>query len=622
MKHIAILSIVALLMLFSFPGLLYAENWDGVVDAPNTYYYGIGAGTTLEEASQNALNALVENISVNVASQFHSIEEETVTNSGTASRTYARACISTYAQTSLTNVGMLHRGEEPNIEVLRYVKRSEVMELYKKRIARARNMVNSANEFYKEKKLDFALQYYYWADALIRSVQNPNEVVDNEGRVLNDWLQTRIREILRGIRVTFISHDANDEVNLRFTYGGDPVQSLGFTYNDGLSLDNDGTVVDGDGILRMAPRSKRDKYEIHIDYEYKLQGKNDHDVEPVLAVIPPRVFPEATIFVDGNKAAKSANPVSPVTPVKPTKPAPGLTTLPTATVTTCNRVLAEVMDAIRTRSYADAEDCFTTEARQMYNSLLKYGSARLAGTPQDVKLVPGTGGTVVARGIPMTFEFRQGPRGQGRKRTFREEVSFTFNSDGKICNVAFGIGHQAEQGILGQSSWNPEARELVLEFMENYKTAYHLKRYDYISSIFADDARIITGTVIRPASVSPLEGLSVSFSGQEKIRYSEQTKPQYLKNLRKCFAANTFINLRFSKNEVEWLEKMKKEKDKEYYAIQICQEYTSSTYADKGYLFLLVDMTDHDAPLIRIRTWQPDEEDLRSLYGAGNFFDK
>ena len=39
----------------------------------------------------------------------------------------------------------------------------------------------------------------------------------------------------------------------------------------------------------------------------------------------------------------------------------------------------------------------------------------------------------------------------------------------------------------------------------------------------------------------------------------------------------------------------------------IGQEYNSTTYADKGYLFLLVDMTDHDAPQIKIRTWQPNE---------------
>lgn len=622
MKHIAILSIVALLMQFSFPGLLYAENWDGVVDAPNTYYYGIGAGTTLEEASQNALNALVENISVNVASQFHSIEEETVTNSGTASRTYARACISTYAQTSLTNVGMLHRGEEPNIEVLRYVKRSEVMRLYDGRIRRARNMVKDANEFLKEKKLDFALQYYYSADALIRSVQRPNEVTDDDGRVLNDWLQQRIRQILRDIRVEFVERTAgtpDDEVHLRFTYQGDPVSSMQFTYNDGSSPDNEGKVNDGEGIMRIDPGYKPDEYNVFIEYEYRLQWRNDQDVEPVLKVLSPRVFTEATCLVSNKAPQKTSKPMNPPAP-KP-QLGKGITALPASAVNNCTQALMKVQDAIRSQRYADAEDCFTLEGRQIYNRLLKYGSARLAGPISEVQFVQGVGGTIVARGLPMTFEFRKNKSKNAGRCTFREDVTFVFDSLGRICNVAFGIGRQAEQGITCQSDWAPDARELLLEFMENYKTAYHLERLDYIKSIFADDARIITATVIRPPSVSGLEDLPVSLRGKEIIKYNEITKSEYINRLRACFDKQEYINLRFSKNNVLWLDQLKERKNKEVYAVQIGQEYTSTTYSDKGFLFLIIDMTKHDEPLIRVRTWQPNEEDWNNLFGAGDFFE-
>ena len=56
------------------------------------------------------------------------------------------------------------------------------------------------------------------------------------------------------------------------------------------------------------------------------------------------------------------------------------------------------------------------------------------------------------------------------------------------------------------------------------------------------------------------------------------------------------------------------------FAIQIGQEYTSSTYADQGFLFLLVDMTDKSAPLIKIRTWQPKPDPEFGLYGPGHFF--
>ena len=46
------------------------------------------------------------------------------------------------------------------------------------------------------------------------------------------------------------------------------------------------------------------------------------------------------------------------------------------------------------------------------------------------------------------------------------------------------------------------------------------------------------------------------------------------------------------------------------YGIQLSQEYYSSNYSDKGYLFLMVDLTDHTQPVIHVRTWQtePDKE--------------
>ena len=39
-----------------------------------------------------------------------------------------------------------------------------------------------------------------------------------------------------------------------------------------------------------------------------------------------------------------------------------------------------------------------------------------------------------------------------------------------------------------------------------------------------------------------------------------------------------------------------------------------------GYLFLMVDMTNPDEPLIKVRTWQPNEVDINKLYNAGDFY--
>ena len=58
----------------------------------------------------------------------------------------------------------------------------------------------------------------------------------------------------------------------------------------------------------------------------------------------------------------------------------------------------------------------------------------------------------------------------------------------------------------------------------------------------------------------------------------------------------------------------------ELFSIQIAQDYCSSSYADQGYLFLMVDATNHDTPQIKIRTWQPEKDPELGFYGPGHFY--
>jgi len=161
----------------------------------------------------------------------------------------------------------------------------------------------------------------------------------------------------------------------------------------------------------------------------------------------------------------------------------------------------------------------------------------------------------------------------------------------------------------------------VLQFnlLENDMTAYALKRLDYISSVFDDDAVIITGTgtVIRKAASNVnLENQSrISSDGNQIIRRNRQTKDQYLQNLKRCFQKNEFVNIRFSNNDILKLGASAGES----YGIQIAQDYYSSTYGDKGYLMLMVDINDPQHPLIKVRIWQPEKDPNFGLYEPGDF---
>jgi hypothetical protein len=155
-----------------------------------------------------------------------------------------------------------------------------------------------------------------------------------------------------------------------------------------------------------------------------------------------------------------------------------------------------------------------------------------------------------------------------------------------------------------------------MNFLENYKTAYALKRLDYIRSIFDDDAVIITGSVVSKASknVNIENQSTISQEGNLIIKKNRQTKDEYLKNLKRCFERNEFVNIRFASNDV-----MKMGQGGESYAIQIEQDYYSSTYGDKGYLMLMVDINEPTKPLIKLRTWQPEKDPEFGLYGPGDF---
>ena len=587
-----------------------AQNWD-YIRTSGEYYFGVGHGQTEAEASEQAMADLVSMIATNVSSEFIGLEDETNTNGNIQHKSKVLNCVRTYSQSTLTNVEKWVLGEAPNVTVRRYMKRSELVHIYENRIAKAKDMIVIANEAVENTKIDMALQYYYWAYSLLRTIQRPNEVKDENGRVLVNWLPIRIEEILDKIQVAYEKRDG-DCVDLLFSYDGQPLSSLEFTYSDGRA-ECEGRAKDGRGMIEMIPGYETDAYHINIDYEYKGQARGDDEMQSVLGVIRRKVFRQAEITVAAKKEIKDAKTANTEAIAQV-----GINLQPSSTQLAETKAddvetMSKVIEAIRKKRYSDVTSCFTLDGLSMYNELISYGTGRIVGTP-NIKFFKGHDGKVVARGLQMSFSFNR-----GTKKTFVEDVIFTFNAKHKIENVAFGLGQIAENDILCKYApgWKDETRELIMEFMENYKTAYCLKRIDYIRDIFADDAIIIIGNVAKRRSAQRHHEREISIEGQEVITTNRYTKDEYLKNLERCFDRNEFINIRFTNNDIQWLEKFEKE---ELFAIQIGQEYNSTTYGDKGYLFLLVDMTDHQAPQIKIRTLQPNEVDMKKIYNAGDFY--
>lgn len=603
--------------------LAHAESWD-YIRTSDEYFYGVGVAATEEEADKAAMTNLVSQIATNVSADFTQIDDVTTRNGNVDHKSRVLSCVKTYSQTTLTNATKWGpEGKAPNITVRRYMKKSELARIFDNRIAKAKDMLAIADECLDNKKIDMALQYYYWAYSLIRSVQFPNEVKDERGRIIVDWIPVKIDQILSDINVIFDKKDG-DFTDLFFHYKGEPVSSLEFSYSDGRTICQ-GLAKDGRGMIEMLPGYETDTYHLDIEYEYKGQARGDAEMESVLGVITPKVFPKAAVKVIArNTSAKptinSNNNFAASQPMLSPIQEETINSKPVvqSTVAQNNDMQKQSIDgiikAISNRSYSDANRYFTVDGLGMFNRLTGYGKSRILDT-SNIRFYKGLNGKTVARGLKMSFSFDG-----RRKKTFVEDVSFTFDENNKIENVAFGLGDMAESGIFNsKAKWSDDVREIIVSFMENYKTAYSLERLDYLRDIFDDEAVIIVGNVVRKntANTKPMDGMSISLKGQDVIKYNRYTKDDYITHLSRCFNRNDFINLRFTNHQIQWLEKYN---DQAIFAINIRQEYNSSTYADDGYLFLLVDMTKPEEPLIKVRTWQPNEVSIDKLYNAGDFF--
>lgn len=577
-----------------------AEERAEQMKANAEYICGEGWGDTYNSADQAALADLISKISLNISNSFEIKEEEFNTNSSFDSKTAISSVMNSYAQATLTNTFNLVISNTPQTHVLRYIRKSEVNKIFDERKEKVFDYVRSAMRAEEKAKIDDALRNYYWAFAMVRSLQYPNSVkmtIDGVQRLLVTWIPQQIEEIMSNLSTKIASKDGN-EINLFIKYKGEPVTSLDYTYFDGQTWSNLYSAKDGMGIVELRPGVDVNSLQLKYEYEYADQCQIDKELESVMQLFKGTSFKNASVYINNldKKSAVSSEAKKEFEKSVKTESAANLETLSKVeNEKELAGIMTRVINAIKAKDYDSVSDCFSEDGLEMYKKLLNYGQARLLGDPQFSFYTMGK--RVVCRSIPMAFSFKN------NRRKFVEDVTFTFDENKKIECVAFGLGSQAKTDIFnkGVGAWSDYAKMVIATFLENYKTAFSLKRLDYLESVFDDNATIITGHIIKKAPKVAMEGESFINSNNKLIKYTRQTKSEYMRKLKMCFQSNQFINIRFADNDV-----VKMGAGGETYGIQIKQDYYSTNYGDHGYLFLMVDFNDPDNPSIKVRTWQPD----------------
>lgn len=618
MKIRILITLLALLM--AVPGVFAAKKLtpeqkkvESIKADTENYVFGEGYGEDPEDAYQAALYDMVRKISVNVTG--HSTMEmsaEMAEDGSVASSEKFKSVVNSYTTpASLEGVQTISLGDGPEFIRFVYMPRFNIEKMHYRRQRNVANLAREGMRALKKGKVDDALRHLYRSYVLLQSLPNPSEViedVDGEMRTLNTWLPEEMNDIVHHVKfgIASVERDESDPesagqtLELTVSYDGKPVTTCTFKYGTVSGYSPLITARDGMAMIEVDDNVPMNPLKLYVEYQFKAENHVDAELRPLLESFKGAGLVNNQIALNegkkGLKADKKETRAFQNAVAAGAKE--GIEALPAAEAAPYASAMARILQAIGSHQTRSVRDLFTDDGYRVFDKLMSYGKVRILGkaTPDTYAFYPFRD-EVMCRSVPMSFTF------DGGQRKFTEDVIFTFNKDAKVESVTFGLGSIARNDIFAKegAAWTDYRKMVLVNFLENYRTAFALRELDYIESIFDDDAVIIIGHVSKRLNKATSSDGGISLSNSDHVTYMQKSKQEYMEHLRRCFQAQEYINLRFSYTDVE-----RSGVGGETYALQLKQDYVSKTYGDEGYLFLFVDFNDEDKPLIHIRTWQPE----------------
>lgn len=605
---------------------------NSIINNP-AYYWGEGYGSTLDDATKKAKAQLIESIKTNISSERERTVQTTTGANGTVVSEQTESSIKSYSYMSLRNVEtVVVKDEETEAEVFVWISRAEVAKMKQERIDKIKDYVNTGKAAEKNLQIDDALRNYYWAYMLIKAGQDDNIMAEFDGKECNclKFLPTKINSVIAQMAVSIVGCEYRDNryyTRLHFTYNGRDVSSVQFKYNNGQALEGPVAARDGMAEVEMISLPQDGKMKLRYEYIFREEAEimSDDEIKMVfrdLSTVPMKSMVEVPVKVNQSKKTMTmksdggvaTNSMATSEMVKPeTSAEKKMKKLETvSSAGDYLKTMAVVESAIKTGNPKSAYALFTPEGYKMFKTFIEEtGKVSLVGSKQNYEFVKANG-YVVARSCKVKIKYSNG-------KTFMENVVFRFNEyTGKIESLAYALTKKAEADIFNAASqWPDISRFTILQFMEDYQTAYALKRDDYISQIYSDDAIIIYGTVLKKAEPTITDGKRLDL-GNEKITYQMQNKKQFLARLKKLFRPENFIHLTFEDNKTKVINAPRIPKATAF-GIQIKQIYYSPGYSDTGYLTLILDASQAQ-PIIHVRMWQPETTDFMDMEDFINKF--
>lgn len=260
-----------------------AQDWE-YVKTDNSYIWGEGWGSSVDEADQQALSSLVSKITIAVVSDFRQVEEQVFSSKGDEHYLMQSNRSSAYSSVTLSNTHRVVLRSGRKSHVGRWIRSDELDVIFADRKSRIMEYEACALRAERADRVDDALRYHYWAYVLLRSLQRPSELRSEDGRMLLNSIPESINAILEDVNVRMTSH-VGDVVKLIFTFRGRPVGGMDFSYFDGARWSSMTSVRSGQASLDMAPGALADYIQLRVEYAYCGDSIMDGELYDTMIVL-------------------------------------------------------------------------------------------------------------------------------------------------------------------------------------------------------------------------------------------------------------------------------------------------------------------------------------------------
>lgn len=567
------------------------------------YYYGTGISEDKNEAQDQALSELTNQIAVRVSSSFEHKIQETNLNL----KSSVESIVKTHSTATLKNVKrIISTNNKGQISVFCYLHKGEVAKVFDERKRLIGEMVNKAEQYLIEKNISSALKLYYFSSILLNSL--PDQIITYNGVNYTTLIPQQINEIINKIELfakdDILINEKEREITLVIKYDNFPVGMADFTFWDGSNQ----ILVraqDGSATFHLLGGSVGfKKLQINIKYAYYESRKEYPIVEDLWSLVTRPDF-NSQKNISLSKIQEESNNES--------KSQVNTQILGNDSLAPINRINDAINDFLSVLGVDDdkvnrlyKDDTFLVNKIMGYN---KYNHPKILNSNNITEIYKISQGWEVRR-IRVLHSY------PSINKETTEYLVLDFSNDGTLIDFNTCITNELFQKFVKESEYSGDwgNRHEIIKFLEKYRSAYLTHDINTVELMFADEALIIVGRVIKKREQL---GDSIKYEklgeNQPDVEYLRFTKKEYINRLKIIFDSHKDISLDFGSFNI-----IKKNNSKNVYGVEMRQSYTSTTYADEGYLFLLIDFNEVD-PLIYVRSWQPNAWNKDELIRTANF---